>query len=216
MSSSDSRVVLSAPHLRGYVICPLNTRHVSLLLTDYLWGRLNYRNIRREALLAFSIIFGHNDACSSYHNFCCDSACSRPTYVSLNDTIAYVTGGAVSQEIRLPPARLFALDEYAADVQPIDALLETDICYDRVDQQFCQIIVQRQLVSRLHARIERIGPRYLLHDTGSANGTFINGRRITEPHLLTDRDLIGLGAPVGILRFADVDPTFVPTESAAL
>jgi DNA-binding response OmpR family regulator len=71
-------------------------------------------------------------------------------------------------------------------------------------------VVQRNLVSRLHAKIERDGPRYVLSDVGSANGTFVNSRQISGPHLLKDRDQIGLGAPAPLLSFADPDPTFVP------
>jgi DNA-binding response OmpR family regulator len=70
--------------------------------------------------------------------------------------------------------------------------------------------VPRNTVSRIHARIERDGLRYLLHDAGSANGTFVNSLRINQPHLLKDRDSIGLGAATPVLRFADPDPTFVP------
>jgi DNA-binding response OmpR family regulator len=73
----------------------------------------------------------------------------------------------------------------------------------------CDIIVRRQTVSRLHARIVREGPRHVLHDAGSANGTFVNGLQLTGPHLLSDRDAIGLGAPADVLRFVDPDPTVV-------
>jgi len=117
----------------------------------------------------------------------------------------------MSQHIHLPPAQLLALSEYAAEIQPTEYTLEADICTIG-RSPICQIVVQRQLVSRLHARIERAGPRYLLQDAGSANGTFVNGRRIAEPHLLADQDLIGLGAPAGLIRFIDTDTTFVPAS----
>lgn len=117
----------------------------------------------------------------------------------------------MNQDIDLPPAQLIALDEYAADIKPVEAVLNADVCTIG-RSAICQIVVQRQLVSRLHARIERVGPRYVLHDAGSANGTFVNNRRIGEPYLLTNRDTIGLGAPAGVLRFIDADPTFVPNS----
>ncbi|HXW00767.1 MAG TPA: winged helix-turn-helix domain-containing protein, partial [Anaerolineae bacterium] len=53
----------------------------------------------------------------------------------------------------------------------------------------------------------RDGPRYLLSDNHSANGTFVNGRRIREPYVLQDEDQIGLSKPAPLLFFADVDPT---------
>lgn len=117
----------------------------------------------------------------------------------------------MSTSIHLPPGRLIAIAEHTTEVQPADFVLESDICTIG-RSPICQIIVQRQLVSRLHARIERAGPRYFLHDAGSANGTFVNGRKLAEPHLLGDRDTIGLGAPAPLLRFLDADPTFVPTS----
>jgi DNA-binding response OmpR family regulator len=73
----------------------------------------------------------------------------------------------------------------------------------------CTVIVPRPTASRLHARITRDGSRYLLTDAGSVNGTYVNGRRLAAPHLLTDGDEIGLGDPAGLLRFADPDPTVV-------
>jgi DNA-binding response OmpR family regulator len=104
--------------------------------------------------------------------------------------------------------RLLALHE---DVQPTDHTLEADICTIG-RSPVCQVVVGRNVVSRLHARIQRDGLRYVLHDAGSANGTFINGRRIQGPHLLADNDRIGLGAAAELLRFVDPDPTFVPAN----
>jgi DNA-binding response OmpR family regulator len=101
---------------------------------------------------------------------------------------------------------LLALHE---DVHPAESILEADV-YTLGRSSLCQIVVQRSIVSRLHARIERDGPRYLLVDAGSANGTFINGHRLYEPQVLADRDLIGLGAATALLRFLDPDPTVVP------
>ena len=105
----------------------------------------------------------------------------------------------------LPFARVIALDR---DVQPEEYTLESDIC-SIGRATICHIVVQRKIVSRVHARIEREGPRYLLHDAGSANGTFVNGARINRPHLLQDNDGIGLGGAAPALRFLDPDPTFV-------
>jgi DNA-binding response OmpR family regulator len=103
-------------------------------------------------------------------------------------------------------AQLLALHE---DVQPQTYSLESEICtIGRFHT--CEIVILRNLVSRLHAKVERNGPRYMLYDAGSANGTFVNRRRIHEPYLLQDDDLIGVGAPAELLRFLDPDPTFTP------
>lgn len=104
------------------------------------------------------------------------------------------------------PARLAGLHE---DVQPASHTLEADICTIG-RSPVCQIVVARNLVSRLHARVERDGLRYVLHDAGSANGTFVNSHRIHGPHLLANNDAIGFGSPSPLLRFVDPDPTFVP------
>jgi pSer/pThr/pTyr-binding forkhead associated (FHA) protein len=49
-------------------------------------------------------------------------------------------------------------------------------------------------VSRRHASI-RIGPdRALLHDLGSKNGTWLNGRRVAAAAELSDGDEIRLGS----------------------
>ena len=102
-------------------------------------------------------------------------------------------------------SRLLAL---ADDVRPADFALEADSCtIGRAAT--CQIVVPHPAVSRLHALVVREGPRFLLRDAGSVNGTFVNGARIAAPHLLADRDQIGLGAPAPVLRFADPDPTVV-------
>ena len=103
--------------------------------------------------------------------------------------------------MRLP--KLIALYGY---VQPTEYTIETDVCTIG-RSQMCQIVVPLKIVSRLHAKIEREGPRYVLYDTNSANGTFVNRRQICEPHWLIDQDLIGLSADTSLLRFEDPDST---------
>lgn len=103
-------------------------------------------------------------------------------------------------------AEILVIKDYAHLIHPLEFTLEADICtIGRAS--ICQIVVQHQLVSRIHAKIERDGPRYLLHDAKSANGTFVNGQRLAEPHLLQNDDLIGLGGPKPLIRFVDPDPT---------
>ena len=53
-------------------------------------------------------------------------------------------------------------------------------------------------VSRNHARVQRVGRRYQLTDLGSANGTFINGYRLTPqaPYWLRHGDHIRMGQVV--------------------
>ncbi len=50
-------------------------------------------------------------------------------------------------------------------------------------------------VSRYHCRIHQQESNYLVEDMGSANGTFVNGRRLTPylPHALKDGDKVQVG-----------------------
>lgn len=55
-------------------------------------------------------------------------------------------------------------------------------------------------VSRRHIRVIRRGDGFAIEDTGSTNGTFVNGQRISHLTLLQDGDAIDLGDTVR-LRF---------------
>ncbi len=67
-------------------------------------------------------------------------------------------------------------------------------------------------VSRRHARIAWDGGRYVLHDLGSKNGTFVNGERVTAPRPLRDGDVIALaGQPSLALVFEESDETVTVT-----
>jgi hypothetical protein len=57
-------------------------------------------------------------------------------------------------------------------------------------EEDCDIVLPSRQVSRNHARIRRSGGRHILEDLGSKNGTFINGRELTEPYTLQDGDEI--------------------------
>jgi pSer/pThr/pTyr-binding forkhead associated (FHA) protein len=50
-------------------------------------------------------------------------------------------------------------------------------------------------VSRRHAKVHQKGNRFFIEDVGSANGTFLNGQRLTPylPHPLQNGDEIQLG-----------------------
>ena len=48
-------------------------------------------------------------------------------------------------------------------------------------------------VSARHAELVRVRGRWLVHDSGSTNGTFVNDERLTSERELCDRDVISLG-----------------------
>ena len=56
-------------------------------------------------------------------------------------------------------------------------------------------------VDRLHATIQRQGNVYLVHDAGSATGTFVNEEPIHQPRILQSGDVIRVGRCV--LRFGE-------------
>jgi two-component system, cell cycle response regulator len=70
----------------------------------------------------------------------------------------------------------------------------------------CQIPLQDEGVSRLHARIRRTVTGFVLEDAGSRNGTFCQGIRLSGPKQLEEGDRINMGATTGF-RFSLQDRT---------
>jgi len=78
------------------------------------------------------------------------------------------------------------------------------------------IVLAADHVSRHHARVVVDGGHYILHDQGSKNGTFVNGRRIAAPQPLQDGDVITLSgrpAPAFVFEMADETVTVAPEET---
>jgi pSer/pThr/pTyr-binding forkhead associated (FHA) protein len=73
----------------------------------------------------------------------------------------------------------------------------------------CAVAIPAPTVSRLHARIELQHDRYVLFDAGSANGTFVNGKRIQDGYQLSTGDEIWLGSQDESLCFYDPEETLV-------
>ena len=70
-------------------------------------------------------------------------------------------------------------------------------------------------VSRRHARLVRRDGTLLLEDLRSANGTMVNGVRISEPVPLADGDLVRIG-DYGVALRADAMPLEVPLPRTAV
>ncbi len=66
-------------------------------------------------------------------------------------------------------------------------------------------------VSRHHATIFRQEYAYVIQDVGSANGTYLNGERLTEPEPLKDGDVIEMGdTTFEVTLPADTRPSLQP------
>lgn len=76
---------------------------------------------------------------------------------------------------------------------------ETDIGQDPRSE----IFVNDPSVSYLHAQISRQGDALYLRDLGSRNGTYVNGKLSTIPHLLQDGDVIRVGSTEMTFRGID-------------
>ena len=55
------------------------------------------------------------------------------------------------------------------------------------------IVVDAEFVSARHARLTPLADHLIVEDLGSTNGTLVNGRVVTEPHVLADGDKINIG-----------------------
>jgi len=74
----------------------------------------------------------------------------------------------------------------------------------------CDVVLAERQVSRHHAQIRRLDSAasltYVLEDLGSSNGTYVNGREVTEPHILQDGDEIQIALCVK-LSFVSAEAT---------
>jgi DNA-binding response OmpR family regulator len=70
----------------------------------------------------------------------------------------------------------------------------------------CVISIPVRWISRLHAVLRRQGGQFVLADSGSKNGVFVNGQRVIKPRPLVDGDMIQL-APGLELIYVDSEAT---------
>jgi two-component system, cell cycle response regulator len=75
----------------------------------------------------------------------------------------------------------------------------------------CSFAFDDASLSRVHARVMRVGSEYFLRDEGSRNGTFVNNIKLERPQALRNGDRIQLGLST-LLRFSLADAQ----EEAAL
>jgi diguanylate cyclase (GGDEF)-like protein len=88
-----------------------------------------------------------------------------------------------------------------SNVGKLFALGASDVSLGRHSSS--DLLLEDDGVSRRHARLVREGDAYYVEDLGSANGTFVQGRKI-ERHRLSDGDVFQLG-PTVMFRYAHTD-----------
>jgi len=71
------------------------------------------------------------------------------------------------------------------------------------------VAISDSQVSRRHASLTWDGRQFIIQDPGSANGTFVNGVRLSGPRALQPGDVIGLG-PTVLLGFQAALPVYAP------
>jgi pSer/pThr/pTyr-binding forkhead associated (FHA) protein len=107
------------------------------------------------------------------------------------------------------PASTATIVALHADIQPARYPLLSEGCViGRAD--LCHLVIPDEIVSHIHALIEQDETgHYVLRDSHSANGTYVNGVRLQSPYVLKNQDEIGLGTPAARLRF-EITPQFPP------
>jgi hypothetical protein len=80
---------------------------------------------------------------------------------------------------------------FSPPLPPLALTTEQTIVIGRQAQ--CDLSLQDNDVSRAHAEVSFEEGQYMLRDLGSTNGTFLNGKEISEPTPLTPGDKIEVG-----------------------
>lgn len=65
----------------------------------------------------------------------------------------------------------------------------------------CDVVLDDDRVSRLHAVIRLRGARAVIQDAGSTNGTYVDGERVNGPHELREGSTIRLGRRGPVFRY---------------
>lgn len=75
-----------------------------------------------------------------------------------------------------------------------DVLSQSPISIGRHPQCELRFDPEKDLdVSSRHATVTRVGDLWVIRDLGSTNGTFVNGKRLTQDHVLVNKDVLRFG-----------------------
>jgi two-component system, cell cycle response regulator len=118
-----------------------------------------------------------------------------------------LTAVVKAADLRPPPSRRAAVYHLLVHVQGTE--MGRVRCLER-DQVLlgrsadADIIINDDGVSRRHALLVKEGPAYTISDLNSANGTWVQGVRLTGPRALDEGDRIQIG-PTFLLRYTVTD-----------
>ncbi len=68
------------------------------------------------------------------------------------------------------------------------------------DNKKADIVIDDEKVSGIHARIQLKDDNFVVHDLGSANGTWVNNEEIQSPVVLNENDEIKIGDTILVLK----------------
>ncbi len=76
-----------------------------------------------------------------------------------------------------------------------------------------EIVLPRGNVSKRHAKVEYRGGQFFISDAGSTNGTYMNGRRVLKPTIISNEDKIYIGDYiVSLSGHESLEPEDIPEE----
>lgn len=92
----------------------------------------------------------------------------------------------------MPLPKLVVMDDKQALLSQQAFVITDSLTIGRSEHN--DIVINDSFVSHEHACISKSKHNYLLADLNSTNGTFVNGQPIEEEYVLTDGDVIQIGA----------------------
>jgi pSer/pThr/pTyr-binding forkhead associated (FHA) protein len=90
---------------------------------------------------------------------------------------------------------------FCPPLPPLRLTTESPVAIGR--HSSCQLAIRREDVSRRHAEVRYEDESFVVRDLGSTNGTYVNDRRLEEPHVLRPGDRIDLGS--NVVTFCEIE-----------
>ena len=137
-----------------------------------------------------------------------ESAANSTENSSLDDLLSELASSCAPAAAKTPD---FALVGHLRDGGPIVASMIDCLPFAIGRKPENTLTINDSTVSSQHAVIEQFGNELAIRDLGSTNGTFINGRRVVDAHVISEGDLLQLGSTA-----LKVEPRTSPTTLATV